>query len=525
MTDRLLRNLTRSLALLARGEKQPSRIEKMVARYAERTALWEPLLRGKKIGKKVAVVVSPWMETAVPLFTIECAFAMAKGGLDVTILWDISPLFPNDAAPQEKKALGRLRCHLKEIFPIKDVAKAKPFETRDRSALCEKILHNNAIARAKGETAAQELLEQHPGILKRALKHLQRVESAIAAAAPDWILAPGGVFATSAMYLAIAQEAGISAGTFDSDDGLLFVSTEGVATHHADISRSDLLFKDWLLTHPTGAPVVEAAVASELSMRIEGRDKWGFQVVPARGAESFRCDVLVPLNLRWDTAALSRERLFPHVKAWVESIVRWASRHPEWQVCFRQHPCERHSFSRGSDDMGGWVFSHAGASANVHFVSATDEVSTYDLLTSCKVLVPYTSTMGLEACLLGIPSILSTECYYHGYGFTQSAATEREFHAGIESALKGVFRVTPEAKANARRLYFLSQLAAPVSTSFTPIPRNYWDWVETEPEKMWARSEMSDIFECLTSGVPLSFLRAKRICRNTPAVHAEQPAS
>lgn len=512
---------TQLLALLARRKREFSRIEKMVEKYSERTSLWRPLVQGARNGKRVAVVVSPWLETAVPLFSIECAFAMARGGLDVTILWDSSPLFPNDVAPKEGQALARLLRRLKGVFPIQDVSKAKPLKTCDRTALCKKILHNNAIARAKGEAAAQELLEIYPGVFERALKHLQRAESAIAETSPDWLFVPGGVYANSAMYLALALEAGVSAGTFDSDEGLLFISTEGVATHHSDIPRSDLLFKSWLLENPPAVSSVETAVSSELSKRTAGCDSWGFQVVPAIGAPTCPCDVLVPLNLRWDTAALSRERLFPDVRAWIESIIHWAIQHPEANVCFRQHPCERYSFSQGSDDVGGWVASTAGASKNIHFVSATDEVSTYDLLKSCKVLVPYTSTMGLEACLLGIPSILTTECYYHGYGFTRSAATEHEFHDGIRSALRGDFRITPEAQVNARRLFFLSQIAAPVPTKFTPIPNNYWDWVETNPEKLWARSEMSDIRECFKTRVPLSFLRAKRMCQELPVVHAD----
>jgi hypothetical protein len=494
------------------GNKKLSQIERMVAKYAKRIDRWKPLLPCERNGKKIAVVVSPWKETAVPLFSVECAFAMVAEGMDVTILWDVSQLFLGDAAPREKRALEDLLWKIQEIFPIKDISEIKALEFFEKPDICKKILNNNAIARAKGETAAQGFLELHPGILKRAVKHLQRIESAIVAAAPDWIFVPGGVFSTSAMYLAGAKIAGIRAGTFDSDEGLLFISTNEVATHHADIRASDLLFKAWLQKNPPASEIVETAVASELFNRTQSLDSWGFQVVPTRGTEAFKCDVLVPLNLRWDTAALSRERLFSNVRAWIESIVRWAVKHPEWQVCFRQHPCERHSFARGSDDMEGWVALLAGASSNIRFVKATDEVNTYDLLKSCKVLVPYTSTMGLEACLLGIPSILSTECYYHGYGFTQAPVTESEFHAGIESALKGIFGLTPDAKSNACRLYFLGQLAAPVSTNFTPIPRDFWKWVETEPEEMWAQSEMSDILQCFKREVPLSFLRAKRLC-------------
>ena len=171
--------------------------------------------------------------------------------------------------------------------------------------------------------------------------------------------------------------------------------------------------------------------------------------------------------------------------------------------------------------MREWIVSAADGAKNVRFISAEDTVNTYDLLKSSKVLVPYTSTLGLEACLLGIPSILSTECYYHGYGFTRSAATEREFHNTIDSALGGEFSVTPEAQVNARRIYFLSQIAAPVATNFTPIPDNYWDWVETNPDNLWARSEMSDIRECFENGVPLSFLRARRMFQEFAVVHAD----
>lgn len=493
-------------------KKHFSSAERMIHSYSNRVHLWHALPRANKTGRRVAVVVTPWMETAVPLFSTECALAMARDGLDVTIFWDASPVFPNDSTPRERKALKQMLGQLKPIVSLKDISKARPANTRDRSALCTRILRNNAIARARGEAAAQEFLERFPGVFERALQHLGKVEAVLAAVSPDWLFVPGGVYATSAMYAALADEIGISVGTFDSDEGMLFVSTTGVATHHTDIPASERLFKAWLHANPPARPIFEAAVSAELSKRAAGRDSWGFQLVPARGAENFPCDVLVPLNLRWDTAALSRERLFPDVREWIKSIVRWAIRHPETFVCFRQHPCERHAYTRSSDDWKGWITSAAGNAKNVRFISAEETVNTYDLLKSSKVLVPYTSTLALEASLAGVPSILTTDCYYHGFGFSFAVDSEESFHKAIESAVAGEIVCSCEARENSTSLFFLSQLAAPVNTEFTPIPANFYKWVDLPPDDLWARPEMQDLRQCFTRSLPLSFLRAKRIC-------------
>ncbi len=487
----------------------------MINSFEPRLAEWQKLLSGLRPTKRrVAVLVSPWLQSAVPLFSLECALAMARDGMDVTVFWDDSHIFQGDAKDSEREAMEALLAKVSALIPVCAVATLEPATKQDWSALALKVLQDNAIARAKGEDAATDFLNQRPELPGKAEDHLNRVQAALEQYRPDWVFVPGGVYATSAMYREVATHMGIPCGTYDSDEGLLFVTTDGVATHHADIPRAVSLLKAWLAQHPEAQEFIQEKTQSEIDARVAGSDSWGFQLSAAKGAATIPCHVLVPLNLRWDTAALSRQRVYPTVRAWMESIIRWSKQHPEVHVCFRQHPCERFTYARGSDDMGEWIKSASAGAPNIHFIAADDQVSTYDLLKTTRVLLPHTSTIALEAAMQNIPTVLGTRCYYEGFGFAWSAQTEEEFHQLIDEALASRLTISPEAGENARLLYFLTQLCAPMRVPLTPTPKDFAVWITEPPSALWEDERLADLRRAFRDGLPTSYLSAVRLCEN-----------
>ena len=181
---------------------------------------------------------------------------------------------------------------------------------------------------------------------------------------------------------------------------------------------------------------VEAEARQKLDERMRGDDEYRLQPVAAAAAPaaSAAWDILVMLNLRWDSAALCRRRLFAGVGDWLGQLLAWLENHPTARIAIRQHPCEKIPEFRGSDDFGPLLAQYPGLAGRAAFLSAQEEVNTYDLIRGAKVVLPFTSRVGIEATMLGKPVILGTECYYGACGFTWNPATKDEYFALVSEA-------------------------------------------------------------------------------------------
>lgn len=495
------------------GRRAPSSFEKMADAYAGRIAAWRALPSAPPTGSRVGVLVTPWLGSAVPLYNLECSLALARTGSHVTVLRDASDIFDNAPHQSVIKALDRLLAALPPSMEVLDVARSPQIEDEADSAAAEKILRENAIWKLRGEEQAEKYLPGQVHRVTQAAAHLGRIRHLLKTQRLDWLLIPGGIWGISAIYAEVARQLGVGITTYDSDPGILLVAHDGAAAHHADLPRSFARLNAELESLPLKKNALVDLANGELARRAAGRDDFGFQTVAATAATIDAGSVFVPLNLRWDSAALARGRLFGSVAEWLGALLRWAEQRPDARLCIRQHPSERHTEARGSDDVAA-IWKDSPARDRVTYVQAADPVNTYDLLPAARVVLPYTSTLGIEATMLGLPAITSTNCYYADLGFVWNPATIEEYFARLDEAVDGQLKVTPEARRQAAVAYAIGQQWGHMRTFFTPTPADFPKWTALPPEELWQMGENADLHEAMSTRTPLSYLRYRRLWRD-----------
>jgi hypothetical protein len=257
---------------------------------------------------------------------------------------------------------------------------------------------------------------------------------------------------------------------------------------------------------------IELIAREKMKMRMRGDDEYRLQPVAAATASSGPgWDLLVPLNLRWDSAALCRRRLFANVGDWLSQLLAWVEAHPTATVAIRQHPCEKLVDFCGTDDFRELLARFPRLGARAHFISARDSVNTYDLIDGAKAVLPFTSRVGIEATMLGKPVILGSECYYGACGFTWNPASAPEYFATIAEALAGRLVVSDEARRRAVIAYYLAECCLELRTSFTPAPTDFAQWVKVPPEELWASEENQDLLTILIAHERLVGIRHRRL--------------
>jgi hypothetical protein len=143
---------------------------------------------------------------------------------------------------------------------------------------------------------------------------------------------------------------------------------------------------------------------------------------------------------------------------------------------------------------------------NIHFVGAEDCVNTYDLLADCRVVLPYSSRVGIEASIFGKPVILAAGTYYDKMAFAQAPHSREAYFDLIERNLKSPVEQTFEQRCSAYAAYYVAESFGLHKTSFTPIPSDFEIWVDQDPAMLWSKDRASIFLKAATSRKPVADL-------------------
>ena len=147
-----------------------------------------------------------------------------------------------------------------------------------------------------------------------------------------------------------------------------------------------------------------------------------------------------------------------------------------------------------------------GSNGRIRFVDSNAAINTYDLIEKAKVVVPYVSTVGIEAAALGRVVVTEGNSCYAGLGFVWAAKNREEYFKFLEEALKGKLKVTEKQRQDAWRCYYLTQCRNWHYTVFTPTPTDFDKWVFEQPEELLAKQEVKDVIDSIDKDIPLCIL-------------------
>ena len=136
------------------------------------------------------------------------------------------------------------------------------------------------------------------------------------------------------------------------------------------------------------------------------------------------------------------------------------------------------------------------------FVAADDPVSSYDLLRAARLVLPFVSTIGIEAAALGKPVVISGACYYADLGFVWSAGSREEYLDLLHRGLHGKLTLRSDQVERAWLCYYLTAVRNRVSTDFTPHPDDFWTWSQRPFPSLLSDPAVVDIFEAHRNGSP-----------------------
>lgn len=154
-------------------------------------------------------------------------------------------------------------------------------------------------------------------------------------------------------------------------------------------------------------------------------------------------------NLAWDTALFGNDVAYESQFDWLAHACKSVRALGDTALVIRVHPAE--SRWGTAQPVEAELAARVGPlPPNVLLVRPDDPLSSYGLLAISDLVLGYTTTVGLEAAVRGIPVAVAGRTHYRGRGFT----IDIESHADLEKAIAEPPAMSPEQVDLARRYAF-----------------------------------------------------------------------
>jgi hypothetical protein len=226
-----------------------------------------------------------------------------------------------------------------------------------------------------------------------------------------------------------------------------------------------------------------------------------WQDTPARGGAKARAElgldsrpvVLLATNVLGDSLTLGRQVFSESMEEWISRTVQYFTGRPDVQLVIRIHPGEVLTHGQSMEDVVYHVLPTL--PEHIRLIGAQEKVNTYDLVEVADVGLVYTTTVGLEMALQGLPVIVAGHTHYRQRGFTHDPESWVRYYKTIGSMLEdpASFKLSEEQVQLAWRYAYRFFFEFP-----RPFPYHLvrlWEDYSSMPLKEVFKSENWALFE------------------------------
>lgn len=167
--------------------------------------------------------------------------------------------------------------------------------------------------------------------------------------------------------------------------------------------------------------------------RWQGTEKVGSEHIREALNLDDRPLVFLATNVLGDSLTLGRQTFSKNMAEWIERTVQYFAERKDAQLVIRVHPGEVLTHGQSMVDVVNKLMPIL--PPHIHLVKPTDKINSYDLVDIATVGLVYTTTMGLEMPMSGVPVIVAGQTHYRGRGFTMDPDSWVSYYRMLGSVL------------------------------------------------------------------------------------------
>jgi hypothetical protein len=199
-------------------------------------------------------------------------------------------------------------------------------------------------------------------------------------------------------------------------------------TQNDEVMKQDteLLWKKYaeMKLSETNKKKIETLISSRKNAVLFTNFSRQWQSVPSEGAmkakERLGLDdrkvVLLATNVLGDSLTLGRQVFSKSMTEWIIRTIQYFIERKDVQFVIRIHPGEAQIKNGSIYDKIRETLPHL--PDHIHVIGPKEDINTYDVMELADVGLVYTTTVGLEMAMSGIPVEVAGKTHYRGRGFT-----------------------------------------------------------------------------------------------------------
>lgn len=245
---------------------------------------------------------------------------------------------------------------------------------------------------------------------------------------PDGIVLPNGTILEFGVLYQVARQLGIPTVTYEFGE-----QRERIwLAQNAEVMRQDTSTL-WQARRDQSLTPAQLEQVRKLFSARQRASLWEnfarrWQGAPSAGGEQVRqvlgLDtrpvVLLATNVIGDSLTLGRQVFSDSMTEWLERTVRFFATRPDVQLVVRIHPGELITKGPSVADVVHKALPNL--PEHIHLVPADAKVNTYDIVEITDLGLVYTTTVGMEMAMSGVPVIVVGNTHYRNKGFTLDPA-------------------------------------------------------------------------------------------------------
>ncbi|MEX0787826.1 MAG: hypothetical protein WD906_07805 [Anaerolineales bacterium] len=274
----------------------------------------------------------------------------------------------------------------------------------------------------------------------------EQVEARLRSEPPRALVVFNGITYPEAVAKAIAERSGVRVITHEI----------GLRPFSAFFSRDHATFRKVALPAESPWTDTERGVLQEW---IRSRTRGDFtmagirfwprmQPIPRglrRAIPRFRQMAAVFPNVIFDTSQVHANTIFPDMFAWLDSLVPVIRAHADTLFVVRAHPDEDRRGKESQEPVADWFHDRGlDQEVNTFFIGPRELVSSYELLHQAKLVLIYSSSVGLESAMLGKPVLSAGRARFSHVSIGWTARDADHYRETLEQLLRAARVDVPE---------------------------------------------------------------------------------
>ncbi|MFN2264181.1 MAG: hypothetical protein ACK2UM_07950 [Anaerolineales bacterium] len=337
------------------------------------------------------------------------------------------------------EAINKFDLRRQNIYTEKVLAETKPLMdnisflergpgAEDLPGVLHQVIDQVSLRDTQYIMQVEDIPENSPLYMLRQTRNLAAATAAyryVQFSKPDVVIIPNGSILEFGSVFQVARYLEFPTVTYEFGEqrNRIWIAQDSEVMHQ----RTDALWQTRQGMEISAAELerVETLYSSRQKASLWGNFSRQWQGVPTIGGDQARRTlglderpvILLATNVIGDSLTLGRQVFSDSMTEWLQRTLEYFASHHDAQLVVRIHPGELVTKGPSVGDVVHQTFPK-GIPENITLISADAEINTYDLIEIADLGLVYTTTVGMEMAMRGVPVIVIGQTHYREKGFT-----------------------------------------------------------------------------------------------------------